>query len=151
MGNLDLPKLPKWSDAGSVASFLVGALAIVFGILRLISPTLHEPAVLRALIPIVALLVALVAVAVNVVTHRRAHRSAWAALAAHGAAFAPDLSQLAKDDGPLLPSPDDKALAAKVASILSTEQVLKAGDSAPPPATPAAPAAATPAAPATAP
>lgn len=76
-----IPKLPKWSDPGSVASFLTAVLALLFGLLHNVIPGFQEPGSIAGLVPAVATLVAGVSVWVNVITHRKAHTSVIAAAA----------------------------------------------------------------------
>lgn len=133
MTAISLPRLPKWTDAGSVASFLVAALSIAFGILGAIVKGLHEPAWLPPLVPVVALAVATAAVAVNVVTHRKAHASALGVLAQ--SVVPADLSALAKEVAPLLSSTiDPNAIAHQAAAIVSAQSVLSDGAAATTPA-----------------
>ena len=75
-----LPPLPAWNDAASVAAYLTSIAAIVVAIVALAHPGFTEPAIVQSLIPSVATVVAGVAQAINIWTHRAVQKAAWYAL-----------------------------------------------------------------------
>ena len=72
-----LPPLPQWNDPPAVASYITSILAIVFAVVALAHPGFTEPAIVQSLVPAVATVVAGVAQAINVWTHRAVQKAAW--------------------------------------------------------------------------
>ena len=75
--------LPTWSDPSSVLTFLTTILGAVFGVLTVLHPGFQEPAVVHALLPSVAILVAVAAQIVNSATAHAVHRAVAVAKLAH--------------------------------------------------------------------
>jgi hypothetical protein len=76
-----VPELPHWTDAQSVSTYITSILAFVVSVIAGLHPGFWEPAIAQALIPAVGLLVAGIAQAVNVATHRSAHGKVAAVVA----------------------------------------------------------------------
>jgi uncharacterized membrane protein HdeD (DUF308 family) len=64
--------MPKWTDTASVTSYITSGLAIVGAVVMLAHPGYKEPAVVQAIVPSVAAIIAGVSQIVNVITHRSA-------------------------------------------------------------------------------
>ena len=71
----NIPKLPSWTDPGSVATFLVAAATFVFGILAEFHVSLPNgtPAAVQQVVPWAAMLISTVAVLVLKHIHTTAH------------------------------------------------------------------------------
>ena len=69
--NTPLP-LPNWTDSAAVTSYVTSVLAIVGAVITLAHPGYIEPAIVQAIVPSVAAIIAGVAQVVNVITHRSA-------------------------------------------------------------------------------
>lgn len=135
---LQLPKLPTWTDAGSVSAFLLAAIGVVVALVRSFDPAFHAPAVVAAAVPVAGLVVAFLAVAVNVYTHRKAHSVVQAAIsAAQSPAGHLDLEALAPKVAALI---DTSTLAEDLKpflSLLVTSQLGSQSSSSAPVASPA--------------
>ncbi len=68
-----LEHLPRWTDAGSVTSYIVAAAGIAEAVIATVDPSLKLPASALAVLPAIGLVVALVAQALNATRHTRAH------------------------------------------------------------------------------
>lgn len=78
--------LPSWTDAASITSYLTSAVTGVVAVITLAHPGFTEPALVRALIPAVSLVIAGGAQIFNAVTHRTATARVHVALIAANAA-----------------------------------------------------------------
>jgi protein-S-isoprenylcysteine O-methyltransferase Ste14 len=75
-----LPQLPSWTDGPAITSYIVTVAGILFGFLALMHVGLpvNTPALVQVWATIIGPVVAGVAQAINLITHRTAHLQAWA-------------------------------------------------------------------------
>lgn len=126
-----MPQLPKWNDPGSVALFLTAVLAAIFGIIKTFNPAVHQPGWTQALVPVAAGVIAIVAIAVNVVTHRKSHRESAVALAkqvVNNRIVQTDAKQVAAEVIGLLPPPEQVDIQSIVDKVLSAIPALPSTD-----------------------
>ena len=78
---LEIPKLPSWTDGPAITSYIVTTAGIVFGFLALmhIGFPASTPVLVQTWATIVGPVVAGVAQAINLITHRAAHANAYIA------------------------------------------------------------------------
>jgi hypothetical protein len=77
------PALPTWKDAQSVQAYLGALASAAAGVIAAVHPGFTEPPIVQALIPSIATVVAGAVLAVNVITHRGAHKAVAATQAAN--------------------------------------------------------------------
>lgn len=63
-------KLPTWTDAQSVSSYLTSLVGVALAIVTLLHPGFKESSEVQALVPTISFVVAGIAQAVNIITHR---------------------------------------------------------------------------------
>jgi hypothetical protein len=73
---VELVTLPTWTDAASVTSYVTSFVAGAAALITALHPGWHEPTEVQTVLPTVGLLIAGVAQAINLYTHRAAQKAA---------------------------------------------------------------------------
>jgi len=106
-------QLPTWTDAGSVLAYLTTIVSAVFAVVTGLHPGFTEPSVVVAVLPSVAVLVAVVAQLVNLATHHAAVASA-----AYGGPFGTLVGEPLQASNPIVVELDGKILGQTIKSYL---------------------------------
>jgi len=106
-------QLPTWTDAGSVLAYLTSIVSAVFAVVTGLHPGFTEPSVVVAILPSVAVLVAVVAQLVNLATHHAAVASA-----AYGGPFGTLVGEPLQASNPIVVELDGKILGQTIKSYL---------------------------------